>query len=87
MADIEWKLNWFVAHNGHWKNIENQREFLLRLAKENNLEFPSGIPKLTQKEIVQHGGISMLKSYNWSSSKMFQHLFPGLHETLITLQR
>lgn len=76
---IEWKPEWFslTSFRGHWRQQENQKEFLNSIAKKLNVQKPSDWGNISKSQINKSGGSSLLKHYGESIPKMLKSIFPG----------
>jgi hypothetical protein len=77
--EYEW-LPWSFTSvpMGFWNYIENQKCFiewlLVKLQKRNTLE---DLYSLTSKDIIEHGGWSIMELYGSSHIKMLESLYPN----------
>lgn len=79
--DIEWKKEDFEhidKHSaGHWNILANQIAFLESVAMKHNITEPIQWGKITNKQLIEEGGSSLLCTYK-SLFKLLSHCYPGI---------
>ena len=58
-----------IKHDKYWDNSENLENFLRKLKEKLNLKTPYDWNLITQKDIIQFGGISLLSKYSMHEIK------------------
>lgn len=78
--EIVWKEDWFpkaIAHPPrYWESATNRREFMDELWKELRIESPKDWSSVTTKDILSHGGNSLLKQFK-TIPKLLNAIYPG----------
>lgn len=78
---VNWELNWFRNGNhmkrGYWEEKENQKQFLLAIAKKLNLTKPSDWGRVKNTDIKELGGGTLINRNSGSLFRMLQNVFPG----------
>jgi hypothetical protein len=69
--------------SGFWTKKENQREFLLKIAKKYEINTPDEWGKLTLTNILKEGGHGLLFMNDSSLLRSLQAVFPGSKKNYI----
>ena len=72
---LSWKFFQNVP-NGFWSQKQNQRDFMDMLGKHLGYSTKEHWYKVHSKDIMQHGGSSLLYQYGSSPSKLIQAVYP-----------
>lgn len=82
-GDISWTKEWFeyakIYPKNHWKDRNNQRVFLDKVAKALKITNPSDWGKITTTQIIESGGGTLLNDYyKGSLFNTLQSVYPGM---------
>ena len=76
----QWRQSRFNTHmpNGYWENKDNQRDFMDQLGRRLGCKEINAWYGVTQKQIYENGGVSLLNKYGWSRSKLVMAVYDTL---------
>lgn len=60
----------------YWSKVENQKEFLLQVAKKLNINKLDDWYNVQLKDVMKHGGYRVLAIFQNSIPKMVENVFP-----------
>jgi hypothetical protein len=71
---LPWKFE--NSPRNFWDDVKNQRNFLDWASKEFKIQDMSDWYRVTQKDLIDIGGSSLLGKYNYSPSLIFSTVYP-----------
>jgi hypothetical protein len=73
---LPWKLKQDVP-DGFWDKSENQIQYMEWLSKELRFNTMEDWYKLTKKDIIENGGLTLLNKFGQSPSKLVESIYPN----------